>query len=52
MRSIMYDLEMRFGQSMRADRLILRAVERRPFHYFHIPEWQAAYERGVSASPS
>ena len=47
MRSIMFDLAMKFGQSMRADRLILRALERRPFHYFHIPEWQAAYERGA-----
>jgi hypothetical protein len=47
MRSILYDLQMRFGETMRADELILRAVERRPFHYFHIPEWQAAYERGV-----
>ena len=47
MRSIMYDLDMRFGQAMRADRLILRAIERRPYHYFHIPQWQRAYERGV-----
>lgn len=47
MRSILYDLEMRFGESMRADRLIHRAIERRPYHYFHIPDWQAAYERGA-----
>ena len=47
MRSILYDLEMRFGDAMRADRLILRAVERRPFHYFHAPDWQAAYEKGI-----
>ncbi|MFH1378409.1 MAG: hypothetical protein ABIH86_06630 [Planctomycetota bacterium] len=47
MRSILYDLEMRFGDSMRADRLILRAIERRPFHYFYIPDWQAAYEKGI-----
>ncbi len=46
MRSILYDLQMRFGESMRADRLIGLAIERRPFHYFHIPDWQAAYERG------
>ena len=48
MRSILYDLEMRFGDSMRADRLILRAIERRPFHYFHSPDWQAAYEKGIA----
>lgn len=47
MRSILYDLRMRFGDTMRADQLILRAIESRPYHYFHIPEWQAAYERGV-----
>jgi hypothetical protein len=47
MRSICYDLELRFGDTMRADRLICRAIERRPFHYCHLPEWQAAYERGA-----
>ena len=47
MRSILYDLEMTFGQHMRADKLLRRAAERRPFHYFHLPDWQAAYERGV-----
>ena len=47
MRGILYDLEMRFGDVMRADLLIVRAIERRPFHYFHSPELQAAYERGV-----
>jgi len=39
-----------FGDAMRADRLICMAVNRRPFHYFHIPEWQAAYQRGVQRS--
>jgi hypothetical protein len=48
MRSILYDLEMRFGDTMRADRLICRAIERRPYHYSHIPEWQEAYERGIA----
>ena len=47
MRSILYDLEMRFGDCMRADALLRRAAERRPYHYAHIPEWQDAYERGV-----
>ncbi|MBN1810185.1 MAG: hypothetical protein JW909_14060 [Planctomycetes bacterium] len=47
MRSILYDLEMRFGDTMSAGPLLKRAAERRPFHYFHIPEWQAAYEAGV-----
>ena len=47
MRSILYDLELRFGDVMRADILIKHAIERRPLHYFHIPEWQASYERGM-----
>ena len=47
MRSILYDLGLRFGDSMRADRLILRAIERRPYHYFPSPQWQRAYERGA-----
>ena len=47
MRSILYDLELRFADTMRADELICRAIERRPYHYFHIPEWQQAYESGA-----
>ena len=47
MRSILYDLELLFNQVMRADALLHRAIERRPFHYSHNPDWQRLYEKGV-----